>query len=92
MQPIRTTSQKAPRNQPGKSSPKDSQLGIEALTVEEIARSGKFSLAHVRNLIANGEIPSFTVGRCRRVMLVDYLAFVERLKHENKHGLPEGQK
>jgi excisionase family DNA binding protein len=70
---------------------KDSRLAIEALTVEEIAAAGKISRAHVRNLIANGDLPSFTVGRCRRVLLADYLAFLERLKEENKRSLQEGQ-
>ena len=87
----RAHAQNGPGGEPSNKLLHDNRHDIEALTVEDISRSGKFSPAHVRNLIARGELPSFSVGRCRRVLLADYLAYLERLKQESKRTLTGGQ-
>lgn len=84
-------SQSGPDRAPNKKSLDDNLSQIELLTEKEIAHSGKFSKAHVRNLIASGELPSLLVGRCRRVRLADYLRYLERRQKDNKSDLPEGR-
>lgn len=53
-----------------------------SLTIKQICRAGPYSRAHAQELISSSKLPSFLVGRCRRVLLADYLAYVERLKAE----------
>ena len=40
----------------------------------------------IRNLIARGELRSFTIGRLRRVRRVDLEAYLARLAGESRNG------
>jgi hypothetical protein len=62
---------------------------IVGLTIKQICRAGNYSRAHLNKQIASGSLPSYLVGRCRRVLLSDYLAYLERLKEENQRSLTE---
>jgi len=64
---------------------------IVGLTIKQICRAGNYSRAHLHKQIASGNLPSYLIGRCRRILLSDYLAYLERLKQESKRSLPEGQ-
>lgn len=65
---------------------------VVSLTIKQICRAGPYSRAHVHKLISSGKLPSFLVGRCRRVMLADYLTYIDRLKAEQSHkSLKEGR-
>jgi len=53
------------------------------LTVPETARRLSISRAKTYELLASGEIASVTIGRSRRVPLVECAAYVERLRHRD---------
>lgn len=63
---------------------------IVGLTIKQICRAGNCSRAHLHKQIASGKLPSYSIGRCRRILLSDYVAYLERLKHESKQSLRDG--
>lgn len=47
-----------------------------AWTVQQIADRANVSKNHVANLITSGELPSVTIGRSRRILEADWLAYL----------------
>jgi excisionase family DNA binding protein len=60
--------------------PRSSQeaLYTTAVTPEEVARQLAISRARVYELMATRELPSFRIGRSRRVWLVDLVDYIRR--------------
>lgn len=48
----------------------------EALTVRDVAERLRLSVSRVRELIGSGELPSYTIGRLRRVDPADLAAYL----------------
>lgn len=58
------------------------QLPTLMLTVDETAALLRFSKSYTKKLVARGEIKSVTIGRCRRVRMVDLEAYVADLSSD----------
>lgn len=58
------------------------------VNLDEVAQSLSLSRRSVQALIYRGELPSVTIGRCRRIAVADLEAFVRRLGDENAGGAP----
>jgi len=50
---------------------------LEALTVKEVAELLHVSRPTVEKHIKTGELPSVTIGRCRRILRSDVEAFIQ---------------
>jgi len=61
----------------------------EALTVREVAALLHVSRPTVEKHIKNGELPSFVMGRCRRIRRMDLEAFLESRTAYGMHRQPE---
>jgi hypothetical protein len=60
---------------------------IQLLTIKELVWADKSSEGHIRNLIASGELPSYKSGDLVRVLLPDYLAYLNRRKEEQRRKI-----
>lgn len=61
-------------------SPSDTDLRTRVATPEEVAERLRTSRATVYALLAKGELRSIQIGRCRRVVLGDLAAYLDRLR------------
>ena len=63
-----------------------------ALTVRDVAKLLRLSEPTVRAIMARGELPTFTVGRCRRIRRIDLEDFMaRRVADGGQDRRPEGK-
>ncbi|MFB7669559.1 helix-turn-helix domain-containing protein [Kitasatospora sp. NPDC056138] len=55
----------------------------EALTVPEVMAALRLSRSKLYDLIRSGTLPSFTIGRCRRVAADDLTAYIHNQTRSN---------
>lgn len=65
---------------------------MQTLTVSEVAEMLRVSAEQVRQLVDDGELPSFSIGRGKRkhsrILAEDVTAFVRRRKAKEKQPEP----
>lgn len=58
---------------------------IEALTVAEVMAALRLSRSKTYDLIRSGELPSFTIGRARRIAAESLAGYIRNQTEENRH-------